>query len=60
MYMQEEIKTILRVQLCRTVVSLSMPSKGSSRLIEDKLNPMDNLEEFNSITDEELDAYKKK
>lgn len=27
---------------------------------EDKLNPMDNLEEFNSITDEELDAYKKK
>ena len=27
---------------------------------EDKLNPMDNLEEFNSITDEELDVYKKK
>lgn len=27
---------------------------------EDKLNPMDNLEEFNSITDEELDACKKK
>ena len=30
----KEIKTILRVQLCRTVVSLSMPSKGSSRLMK--------------------------